>query len=544
MPINLKRTGTFNSFMAYTWVYPLVFAAIWLYLSMGEIKFSIIEANPTEIALLLVYFSLPIFISYMFLVGGIYNMRLLPFRVYKRGFSLSWTSPLNGFFSRECVVPREQIARIAIDRRYGKAMFRLDYLDESGNEKSLVPSNETLDDSIGALKALYQLAGDKFTEEAKTYVDGNPSRTDDPLIQESTTIGGNAHRSVRQERRLVGLDSPMKVLRKKFRPQFLDRNRAEGERPSEGLGMALPYFASIALFLLLILVLVGEDLDIDALIMAVFYICANAFIVLFIRNFTYSFHYKGLMDESIRVDDNGIWIHIRRDVRLILRLKGPIRFSDIVWARRYGSPYTLDTVRYEIIMANGRREDISEHLFHSLSQRPEFRWNGDSFYNPNHSSLPPRALAGKSEGFALVLGFPCASALFIYIWGVYILGPLLGPEMVERLGFPRIGLTFTILASSFIYVFVVLTSIRIITFFNRRKMSEGVIIHQSFIRIPEAPRRLREIHDKDIQSISIVKDPLGGNRLSINTTRGAIGLFSSFEKELSSAGYRVDRRTN
>ncbi len=441
--------------------------------------------------------------SSMFFAMGILSYMascsMMPFRIYRKGFTLTSVSMRKGLREREELVTWDRLLGVSVEEKdipMGSFKYiEMKYLDRKDMEKEENLFYVDIEDPLQALMALWEVVPDKMSASTEQYV--GPG-TEDMVISVPS------------------------------------RGKAEISDPSKMMWLPIAMVLGMGTLFTLMFPIDSDPLFLIAIswgvpmLMMVFMVGLMASTA---KRNQEALLYKmsNLMEDRITYPTPFL-LGLFLDVRPYLPL-GEVRMvRKTLEPRSYGHQAMFETLR-------GERIYVDYSIYNGLEGRPGFRRDGLELVNEDavDRAGPPMAKLSKARtSFILVLTLlyvPALGTLNAY------LGGSLSMDDTMCLDYMMIGMI--VFMAGFMPWMVVSQHRRS----RMYKLKEGFEATPSMIRIPKAKKDCQEIGCAEVVGIRTHTRRFG-NFMTLETTKGTLRLPVELGDELMSAGYRVEDELN
>jgi hypothetical protein len=419
--------------------------------------------------------------------------RIMPLRVYERGFTSGKEPFLKGISRRETLLPLERISRIEITTHgHGEQCFH-------------------------SLKLIFE------DTEGRT-------RTVEEFMNNDNSLGFALVRILPQ--------APAADLRRYIEEQ--DDARGMGRYPEEtgqyrrstGVGAVVAFLAMAVIIPAIVGLMVpssGEDVHtfplVGTLLLAV---VMGSFLfpaaMMAVRTVESTFYHEAVPSGGSLLFDPPWW------TVLLARVRASLPLSEVSELRRLSDPHIFGH-QGELLLSSGIKLKVRPRLFDSLASLPQFEQDSDVLRN--------RWVVGNERHPLASPSFPRAMAVLIGMLGIAA-AVQYGTSWLASDSWVSFGLIamWVIVAISCI-VLVLLVVVVMAAERSLRRAAEGMGMTEEEITLPNAPESMRRIPRASVLSISMETGFVSVHTV-LRTPGGSIKLPSDAAQRLKEKGYDVE----
>jgi hypothetical protein len=421
------------------------------------------------------------------------EVRMMPFRIYRQGFTLDNVSISQGLKREETLITFDLLKKVKVDSSsfYGYSFRSLElvYEDKLLREQTLVPS---VDDNLAVMLAFRELVPDRLDKSLDPYI--GPGAAD-----------------------------------KIFRAPFGERGKSGHDNLNIVMDIGMLVFTALMAGLLLSSLIGSIGLHWFIFIFPIAFTLVMSAVFLPMAMLIAEREFLTTTGEQARVSGDVVELPRPFLPLLFVRARRSIPVSEVKEVRRFLHSYTfghtakLVTVRDEIL-------DVDHKIFEELEKQPDFEREEFVIINRNPTLAPGPPVVVKVKARAWAIAF--SLVLLVILTGL-VLGPSGGEffdvwDVIQPI---ILAFVFLVLLPLYIVVRMLIS--------KREAVGKGLLASDKGLTIPTALEPFKWVPVNHVKSARVEKDFLG-YYLMLTTAQGQLKLPASSGEKLKAAGYPID----
>ncbi len=444
-------------------------------------------------AFLVIFGSLSVGFLSVAVANLLLEARVMPLRVYERGFTLERVPVARGIRRREVFVPTERIERLELETHGSSEhvfhSLTMTYTREDGRPGTLTKFVKYEEDLTQAL--IRMLPADS-REELSRYLDEQEARRSKAPFPEDTVL----------YRRGGGLAVPLLIVSMAVLAPGLIMVLLGNVMFTSALGMVMGLMSSV-IFAVMSLYLAQ---------------------VWAVNTVERAFYHEAVPSGGVLVYDVPAW------ARYFARARDSLPLVEVVSVRRVTDPRRTGS-QGELLTTSGGTIKVSGRLVDRLEALGQFESEGNTLHNRWAGKVTggPLVRASRARLFAMILADVVFCMLLAY-----------ASHRLSFLGFGSESFMAVLSVCMVVLVGLVFVLILLADKVGKRErhLAEGMVATEEGIRIPNAPERLRWIPRIKVASIR-TGTSFYTNYTEVRTPEGAVRMSFEAAERLRAGGYEV-----